>query len=68
MKGQQECCIAHNKYVSNLVDLNKNTVITRKCGLTYINSKRQDSIGGVDPLDFQGETHTDSLIKANIIC
>ena len=32
----------------------------------YLYSKRQDNIGGVGPLDFQGETHTGPLIKANI--
>ena len=40
-------------------------MITKKLW-TYIKSKRQDNIGGVGPLDFQGETHTDPLIKANI--
>ena len=33
---------------------------------TYIKSKRQDNIGGVGPLEFQGETHTDPLTKVNI--
>ena len=33
---------------------------------SYIKSKRQDNIGGVGPLNFQGETHTDPLTKANI--
>ena len=50
--------------MSNLVDSNKN-IVTKKLW-TYIKSKRQDSISGVGPLDFQGETHTDPLIKANI--
>ena len=61
---QRECRIAYNKYVSNLVDPNKN-VVTKKLW-TYIKSERQDSIGGVGPLDFQGETHIDPLIKTNI--
>ena len=47
------------------MDPNKNTV-TKKLW-TYIKSKRQDSIGGVGPLDVQGESHTDPLIKANIL-
>lgn len=47
------------------MDPNKNTV-TKKLW-TDIKSKRQDSIGGVGPLDFQGESHTDPLIKANIL-
>ena len=42
---QQECCIAYNKYVSNLVNLNKN-IVTNKLW-TYIKSKRQDNIGSV---------------------
>ena len=50
--------------MSNLVDPNKN-IVTKKLW-TYIKSKRQDSIGGVSPLDFQGETHIDPLIKTNI--
>ena len=33
---------------------------------TYIKSKGQDNIGGAGSLDFQGDTHIDSLIKANI--
>ena len=33
---------------------------------TYIKSKRQDNIGGVGPLEFQGETHTDPLTKVLI--
>ena len=44
---------------------NKNIVIKKLW--TYIKSKRQDNIGGVGPLDFQSETHTDPLSKANIV-
>ena len=51
--------------MSNLVDSNKNTV-TKELW-TYIKSKRQDSISDVDPLDFQGKSRTDPLVKANII-
>ena len=61
---QRECRTAYNKYVSNMVDPNKN-VVTKKLW-SYIKSKRQDNIGGVGPLNFQGETHTDPLTKANI--
>ena len=49
--------------ISYLVDLNKNIV---KKLWTCIKSKRQDNVGGIGPLDFQGETHTGSSIKANI--
>ena len=38
----------------------------RSYGFMYIKSKRQDNIGSVGPLNFQGETHTDPLAKANI--
>jgi len=61
---QRECRSAYNKYVSNMVDPNKNTV-TKKLW-SYIKSKRQDNIGGVGPIKYQGETHTDPLSKANI--
>ena len=42
---QRECRAAHNKYVSNLVDPDKN-VITKKLW-SYIKSKRHNNIGGV---------------------
>ena len=61
---QRKCRPAYNKCVSDMVDPSKNTV-TKKLW-TYIKSKRQDNIGGVGPLNFQGETHTDPLAKANI--
>ena len=47
-----------------MVDLSKNTV-TKKLW-SYIKSKRQDNNSGVGPLNFQGETFTDLLAKANI--
>ena len=50
-----------NSYVSNLVYLNKNIVI-KNYEFSYIESKRQDNIGGVGPYRLQGETHTDPLI------
>ena len=52
--------------VSNMVDPNKNVVTQKNYGSTYIKSKRQDNIGDVGPLNFQGETHTDPITKANI--
>ena len=61
---QRDCHTAYNKYVSNMVDPNKN-VVTKKLW-SYIKNKRQDNIGGVGPLNFQGETHTDPLTKTNI--
>ena len=45
-------------------NVNKN-VVTKKLW-SYIKSKRQDNIGDVGPLNFQGETHTDPLTNANI--
>ena len=47
-----------------MVDPNKNVVTKKRW--SYIKSKRQDNIGGVGPLNFLGETHTDPLTKANI--
>ena len=38
-------------------------IVTKKLWI-YIKSKRQDNIGGV--ANFQGETHTDPLIRAKI--
>ena len=40
---QRECRTAFNKYVSNLVDPNKNTVTKRLW--SFIKSKRQDNVG-----------------------
>ena len=47
-----------------MVDPSKNTV-TKKLW-TYAKRKRQDNIGGVGPLNFQGESHTDPLAKATV--
>jgi len=47
-----------------MVDPNRNTV-TKKLW-SYIKSKRHDSVGSFGPLNFQGETFTDLLAKANI--
>jgi len=48
-----------------MVDPNKNTM-TKKLW-SYIKSKRHDNVGSVGPLNFQGETFTDPLAKANIL-
>ena len=52
-----------NSYMSNLVYPNNNIIIVIKnYEFSYIESKRQDNIGGVGPYRLQGETHTDPLI------
>ena len=63
-QSQRECRTAFNRYVSNLVNPNKNTIIKRLW--SFIKNKRQDSVG-VGTLKHQGETFVDATDKANLL-
>jgi len=58
---QQECRKAYNKYISSFIDSENNC--TKKLW-SFIKSKRLDQTG-IGPIIYKGETHTDSLSKAN---
>jgi len=58
---QQECRKAFNNYISNFIDSENNC--TKKLW-SFIKSRRLDQTGIV-PINYKGETHTDSLSKAN---
>jgi len=60
-QSQHECHTAFNRYVSNLVDPEKNNYQT----LMVLN-KKQDHIG-VSTLKHQGETYVDATDKANLL-
>jgi len=60
---QRECRTAFNKYVSNLVNPDNNSVT--KHLWSFIKSKRQDYIG-ISTLKHQGETFVDATDKANV--
>ena len=61
---QHECCTAFNRYVSNLVDPNKN-IITKHLW-SFIKNKRQDNVG-VSTLKHEGKTYVDATEKANLL-
>ena len=60
---QRECRTAFNRYVSNLVNPDNNSVT--KHLWSFIKSKRQDHIG-ISTLKHQGETFVDATDKANV--
>ena len=61
---QSECRTAFNRYVSNLVDPNKN-IITKRLW-SFIKNKRQDNVG-VSTLKHEGRTYVDATEKANLL-
>ena len=61
---QHECCTAFNRYVSNLVDPNKN-IITKHLW-SFIKNKRQDNVS-VSTLKHEGRTYVDATEKANLL-
>ena len=63
-QSQHECHTTFNRYVSDLVDPNKNTIT--KHLWSFFKNKRQDSIG-VGTLKHQGETFVDATDKANLL-
>jgi len=65
MSMRMSLCLQHNLFVSDMVNPSKNTVSKKLW--SFIKSKRKDNIGGVSSLSFQGETHTDPLVKAKFV-
>ena len=61
---QRECRTAFNRYVSNLVDPNKN-IITKRLW-SFIKNKRQDNVG-VSTLKHEGRTYVDATEKVNLL-
>ena len=61
---QCECRTAFNRYVSNLVDSNKN-IITKRLW-SFIKNKRQDNVG-VSTLKHEDRTYVDATEKANLL-
>ena len=57
--SQRECCVAFNKYVSNLIDGKNN--VTKKLWC-FVKNRKQDRVG-IGPHEYQGTTVTDSLSK-----
>ena len=56
---QQECCKTFNNYISSFIDSENNC--TKKLW-SFIKSRRLDQTG-IGPINYKGETHTDSLSK-----
>jgi len=56
---QQECRKAFNNYISNFIDSENNC--TKRC---FIKSRWLDQTG-ISPINYMGETHTNSLSKAD---
>ena len=61
---QRECRTAFSRYVSNLVDPNKN-IITKRLWF-FIKNKRQDNVS-VSTLKHEGRTYVDATEKANLL-
>jgi len=58
---QQKCCKTFNNYVSSFIDAEDNR--TKKLW-SFIKSRWLDQTS-IGPINYKGETHTDSLSKAN---
>ena len=58
---QRECRKAFNNYISSFIDAENNR--TKKLW-SFIKSRRLDQTN-IGPINYRGETHTDSLSKAN---
>ena len=61
---QHECRTAFNRYVSNLVDPNKN-IITKRLW-SFIKNKRQGNVG-MSTLKHEGRTYVDAKEKVNLL-